>query len=284
MQRRSFVGATMALLAAPLGAAETPPVPVLADYERRSGGRIGLFAENVRTGTQVRWRHHERFLMCSSFKASLAACVLSRVDQGKMQLDARLPYGSGDLLDYAPAAKANLERGAMTVSEMCEAAVELSDNTCANVLLTQVGGPAALTAYWRSLGDRVTRLAHHEPELNRPSPGEPDTTSPAAMAGTLRTLLLGTALSAASCKRLTGWMINCKTGGNRLRAGLPQAWQIGDKTGNNGSDAFSDIALAWPRPDEPVVICAFTQGGTPTTAHVESVFAGIGRFVSEHMA
>jgi beta-lactamase class A len=170
----------------------------------------------------------------------------------------------------------------MSVSDMCEAIVELSDNTCANRLLAEVGGPAALTEFWRSAGDAVSRLDHNEPELNRSPPGDPhDTTTPAAMAANLRRFVLGEVLSTASRERLIGWMENCKTGNNRLRAGLPKDWRIGDKTGNNGKDAAGDIAVAWSRPDAPILICAYTQGGSPTAAQLEAVFTEIGRMVAK---
>jgi beta-lactamase class A len=218
--------------------------------------------------------------MCSTFKASLAACILASIDRGQARLDELIAYGPDDLMEYAPVAKQNLDKGAMSVADMCEAAVELSDNTCANALLARVGGPSALTAFWRSIGDGVSRLDHNEPELNRSPPGDPhDTTTPAAMAGNLRSFILGKVLSSDSRERLTGWMLGCKTGDNRLRAGLPKGWRIGDKTGNNGKDAFGDIAVTWSTRGEPVLICAYTQGGAPTPPQVETVFAGIGRLV-----
>jgi beta-lactamase class A len=257
--------------------AQEPP-PALAAYERESGGRIGVYAENLASGAKIAWRAEERFVMCSTFKASLAAFVLARVDHGQDQLETMINYGSDDLLEYAPTARQNLAKGAMSVAEMCKAAVELSDNTCANLLLARVGGPAALTAFWRSSGDAVSRLDHNEPELNRSPPGNPnDTTTPMAMAGNLRRFLLGEILSQDSRERLTGWMVNCKTGNNRLRAGLPEGWRIGDKTGNNGKDASGDIAVAWPKSGGPVLVCAYTQGGSPNPAQLESVFAEIGR-------
>jgi beta-lactamase class A len=223
--------------------------------------------------------------MCSTFKASLAACVLASVDRGQARLDELIAYGPDDLMENAPVAKQNLEKGAMSVADMCEAAVELSDNTCANALLARVGGPSALTAFWRSIGDTVSRLDHNEPELNRSPPGDPhDTTTPAAMAGNLRSLILGKVLSPNSRERLTGWMLGCKTGDNRLRAGLPKGWRVGDKTGNNGKDASGDIAVTWSTRGEPVLICAYTQGGSPTPSQVEAVFAGIGRFVGMHLS
>jgi beta-lactamase class A len=284
MNRRDVLCSTLALLASP-ALAQRAPFTALTDYERDSGGHIGVYAKNLRTGAEVSWRAHERFVMCSSFKASLAACVLSSVDRGQARMDELIAYGPADLMEWAPVAKQNLEKGAMSVADMCEAAVELSDNTCANALLARFGGPSALTAFWRSIGDTVSRLDHNEPELNRRPPGDPhDTTTPAAMAGNLRRFILGKVLSPTSREHLTGWMLRCKTGDNRLRAGLPKDWRIGDKTGNNGKDASGDIAMTWSTSGEPVVICAYTRGGAPTPRQVDDVFAEIGRYVGMHLS
>ena len=282
LDRRSLLASLCLMAGYPAFAAEAPPE--LEAYERESGGRIGVYAENISTGKKLAWRADERFVMCSTFKASLAACVLARVDRGEEQLAAMIPYGKADLLDYAPVAKQNLAAGAMSVTEMCKPIVELSDNTCANLLLARIGGPAVLTAFWRSLGDTSSRLDHNEPELNRSPPGNPqDTTTPVAMAGNLRRLVVGEALSPASRAQLTEWMVNCKTGANRLRGGLPAGWKIGDKTGNNGKDASGDLAVVWPKPETPILIAAYTQGGTPNTAQIQAVFARIGRMVAERL-
>lgn len=283
LDRRTLIASLCSIAASPAFAAEAPQE--LESYERESGGRIGVYAENPATGKKLFWRADERFVMCSTFKASLAACVLARVDRGEEQLAAMIPYGEADLLDYAPVAKQNLAAGAMSVTDMCKAIVELSDNTCANLLLARIGGPASLTAFWRSLGDSASRLDHNEPELNRSPPGNPqDTTTPAAMAGNLRRLVLGEALRPASRTLLTEWMVNCKTGANRLRGGLPASWTIGDKTGYNGKDAAGDIAVVWPKPDTPILIAAYVQGGTPNAAQIEAAFARIGRMVAERLA
>ena len=283
VDRRSLLASFAWLAASPALAGDAPSE--FESYERESGGRIGLYAENLATGKKLAWRADERFVMCSTFKASLAANVLARVDRGEEQLAAMIRYGQADLLEYAPVAREHLAAGKMSVGEMCKAIVELSDNTCANLLLARIGGPAALTAFWRSLGDTTSRLDHNEPELNRSQPGDPrDTTTPAAMAGNLRRLVTGEALSPASRVLLTDWMVNCKTGANRLRGGLPAGWKIGDKTGNNGKDASGDIAVAWPKPDTPILIAAYTQGGTPSAAQITSAFARIGRMVAERLA
>jgi beta-lactamase class A len=287
LTRRTLLAAAPALAAWPAFAKQAPDTPqdkALQTYERDTGGRIGLYAQNLKTGQAFTWRADERFVMCSTFKASLAACVLARADRGEMKLDQMISYGAADLLDYAPVARDNLARGAMSVEAMCKAAVELSDNTCANILLSHVDGPRALTAFWRKIGDSVSRLDHNEPLLNRSKPGNPqDTTTPSAMAGNLKRYLLGDVLKPESRARLTGWMVNCKTGANRLRGGLPKDWTIGDKTGNNGKDASGDIAVAWPKPDTPILIAAYTQGGAPTAPQLEAVFKAIGEMVARRL-
>ncbi|MGH7025473.1 MAG: class A beta-lactamase [Caulobacteraceae bacterium] len=284
LDRRTLLTLAASLAAGPALADAAPPA--LAAYERETGGRIGVHGVNLATGARIAWRANERFVMCSTFKASLAALVLTRVDRGQEQLDRMIAYGPADVPDwYAPVARASLAKGAMSVAAMCAAAVEYSDNTCANLLLARVGGPPALTAFWRRVGDTVSRLDHNEPLLNRSPPGDPrDTTTPAAMAGNLRRLLLGEVLSPASRGRLTGWMVACKTGDDRLRAGLPTTWRIADKTGSNGKDATGDIAVVWPRPGAPVILCAYAQGGSPSPAQLKTVFAAIGRLAGERLA
>jgi beta-lactamase class A len=290
IDRRSLLAAAPAL--AVCGPAEAfpplfydPPIAIGA-YERKTKGRVGLYAQNLDTGRTLTVRANERFVMCSTFKASLAACVLSRVDMGQERLDRMVPYGEKDLVGYAPVSRAkdNLARGAMSIEAMCRAAVELSDNTCANLLLASVGGPAALTNFWRTTGDGISRLDANEPELNRSPPGDPhNTTTPAAMAANLKRFVLGQVLMPISRERLTTWMLGCQTGANRLRAGLPRDWMVADKTGNNGADAAGDIAVAWIGPGKPVLICAYTQGGKPTPEDHDELFAGIGRVVGQLM-
>lgn len=285
MNRRDFLWSGSAFLAFSSHAREAP-IGAISDYERNSGGHIGVYAENIRTGAKLSWRADQRFVMCSTFKASLAACILSRVDRGEDSLEMLIPYGANDIQDwYAPVAKASLSKGSLSVREMCRAAVEESDNTCANLLLSRIGGPPALTAFWRKHGDQVTRLEDPEPFLNRTPPGDSrDTTTPAAMAQTLRGLVLGRVLSEPSRTTFTEWLVGCRTGANRLRAGLPTTWVIGDKTGNNGTDAAGDIAVVWPKADVPIVICVYTRGGTPSPQQLDSAFADIGRFVGEELS
>lgn len=286
--RRRLLALGAAFAASPAWA--EAPIAALSAYERATGGRIGVFARNLANGRSIAWRADERFIMCSTFKASLAACLLRQVETGKAALDEPLRFGTADLLDYAPVARKVLAKAGgatagLSIEAACRGAVEWSDNTCANLLLARIGGPGALTAFWRAIGDQVSRLDRIEPDLNRSAPGDlRDTTTPRAMADTLRRLVLGDVLGPASSARLTQWMVDCKTGAKRLRSGLPGGWRVGDKTGNNGGDAVSDIAVAWPARGGPVVICAYTQGGRPKPPQIEAVFAGVGQAVGERLA
>jgi beta-lactamase class A len=157
MNRRRFLWSGSALVASP-ALARPAPIPAIADYESACGGHIGLHARNLRTGASLSWRANERFVMCSTFKASLAALVLHRVDRGQETLDQPIALGPADARDvWAPVAQRNLAKGRLSVEEACMGAVEESDNACANLLLARVGGPRALTAFWRAMGDPVSR-------------------------------------------------------------------------------------------------------------------------------
>ena len=248
------------------------------------GGRLGVAALDVASG---RWLGHDadsRYAMCSTFKLSLAAAILARVDRGALSLMQDIPFGPADLLEYAPVARANIALGRLPLETLCAAAVEVSDNTAANLLLALIGGPAGLTAFIRGAGDRVTRCDRTEPALNSNLPGDPrDTTTPRAMVGLMRTLLLGDLLNPASRARLIGWMEGATTARDRLRAGLPAGWRVGDKSGT-GSDENNDLAIAWPPGRGPILIASFTSGPRETMAGRASVHADVARLVAAAFA
>jgi beta-lactamase class A len=266
-----------------------PPAPSavsrLAALEARVGGRLGVAVLDTGTGRRLEYRSAERFPLCSTFKVLLAGAVLSRVDRGLERLDRSLPYGPADLLEYAPVTRAHVAEGRLTVGELCAAAVVVSDNTAANLLLGTLGGPAAITAFARSLGDAETRLDRLEPDLNEALPGDPrDTTTPDAMAAALRALLLGPALAPASRQRLEDWMVAATTGRNKLRAGLPPGWIAGDKTGSGARGTMNDVALVRPPGQAPILVSAYLTGSQASWADREAVLAEVGRLVGTEFA
>ena len=244
------------------------------------GGRVGVAALNTADGAWLRHRADERFAMCSSFKVLLAASVLARIDQGTLAPDRRVDYTRADLLDHSPRTQARVGQGFMSVADLCAAAVEVSDNGAANLLLGLTGGPAALTAWLRRIGDPTTRLDRTELSLNTNLPGDPrDTTTPQAFVATLDRLLLGRVLSAESRGRLADWMIKCETGRDRLRAGVPPTWRAGDKTGTGANGAVNDVAILWPPGRAPILIAVLMSGSTRPVADLNSAHARIARLV-----
>lgn len=223
--------------------------------EIASGGRLGVYVLDTGRRRTFGYRSKERFLMCSTYKTFLVAETLERVDASEERLDAAVPYTEKDLVEYSPVTSLHVKEGSMTVQALCAAAMTVSDNTAANLLLARVGGPAEVTRYLRSLGDRTTRLDRNEPSVNVPH-GDWDTTTPQAMASTVRKILFGGRLKPSSVALLEGWMRSCTSGLARLRAGFPADWVAEDKTGS-GHTEVNDVAIVYPPGRKPIIVVAF---------------------------
>ena len=237
----------------------------LAAIERRAGGRLGVAVIEAGRGLKLAHRDDERFPMCSTFKLLASAAVLRLVDQGKESLDRMMAYGPAELLHYAPVTKAHVGQGGMPLGDLCAAAIDWSDNTAANLILSLIGGPEGFTRFARSLGDEATRLDRDEPSLNTAIPGDDrDTTTPLAMARDMEAVLLGGVLSEASRGRLEGWLIGDRVGDKRIRAGLPASWGIGDKTGTGDHGTANDIAILRPPGRTPLLAAVYyTESDAP---------------------
>ena len=284
-RRTLLLGSVMALPAlrpvAACGAGTDEPLDkALAALEARSGGRLGAAILDGATGKLVGHRGDESFALCSTFKFLAAAFVLHRVDRGEESLSRQIAYDKGALVTYSPVTEKHAGEG-MTVGALCEATMILSDNTAGNLLLDSFGGPAGLTAFVRSLGDRVTRLDRREPELNVVPPGElRDTTTPSAMLGLMHKLLLGEALSTGSRDQLIAWLIGNKTGDKRLRAGVPQGWRVGDKTGTGPAGEANDIGIIWPTGRAPLLVAGYYKSEQANPEARNAVLAEVGRLAA----
>lgn len=289
MQRRHF-NASLAL-----AFSSTLPLASLADegqgsfgeanaawqaIESAVEGRLGVAVLDTSTGRTAGYRLDERFPMCSTFKWLAASLVLQRVDAGREQLDRRVRFDAEALVSGSSITEKHVGDG-MTIAELCEAAITISDNTAGNLLLQSFGGPVALTQYARTLGDGVTRLDRIEPLLNEARPGDPrDTTTPRAMSVALRKALLGNALSPAGRAQLMQWMAATKTGGDRLRAGVPPTWKIADKTGSGEHGSTNDVAVMTPPHRASLVVVSFVTQTTASMPQRNAALAAVGRLIS----
>ncbi len=265
-------------------AAATAAGPDFAALEKQSGGRLGVCLWNPASGARFGHRLDERFPMCSTFKFLLAAAVLHRAEKGQLSLDQRVPVPAASIIDHSPVSQRHVGKD-MTARDLCRATMITSDNAAANLLLPLVGEPAGLTAFLRAQGDATTVTARYEPEVNRFALGDPrDTTTPVAMAGNLQRLVLGDALAPASRQQLADWLIDNETGDARLRAGLPEGWRVGDKTGSNGKDTTNDIAVLWPRKGgTPWVLTSYLQGSALDDDGRNGILRRVGELAGAHL-
>lgn len=234
-------------------------VPALADLEASFDARLGVVAVDTGSGRRVEHRADERFAYASTVKALLAAAVLdSTTDE---ELDEVIPFTSSDLVTYSPVTENRVGEG-MTRRELADAAVRFSDNTAANLLLEDLGGPEALARALRAVGDDVTLPARTEPDLNEAVPGDDrDTSTPRALAASLRAFAVDEALSATDRQVLNGWLQGNTTGDELIRAGVPAGWLVGDKTGSGGYGTRNDIAVITPPGRSPIVLAVLSDKG-----------------------
>ena len=287
MDRRTLLGLAMAGIGAvavgsPAAAQGPRAQDALARLESRSRVRLGVFALDTATQATTGYRADERFLLCSTGKLLTVAAVLARSEGDPGLLDRVVTYGQSDVLAYAPVTSQHVAEG-MTVAALCDAAITVSDNTAANLLVALLGGPAAVTAFARGLGDGVTRIDRLEPDLNVTSPGDlRDTSTPRQMALDLQALVLGDGLADAPRQLLTDLLKANTTGAQTIRAGLPSDWVVGDKTGSGAQGESNDVAVAWPPNRPPLLIAIYVAPVDPhlATDDVHRVIAEAARIAS----
>jgi beta-lactamase class A len=293
--RRAAIGIAAGAIGYGIGAAyrgarATPgPLAGLSDelerIEAESGGRLGVAVRYIGARCFVGHRSDERFPMCSTFKLLADAAVLKRVEKGEETLDRRVKIAASDIVVNSAVTKDRVGGEGMTMAELCQAAMTFSDNTAGNLILAGLGGPQALTAYARSLGDAVTRLDRIEPDLNEALADDVrDTTSPTAMLKNIEALVLGNALAEQSRQQLTGWLLGNKTGDTRLRAGLPAEWRVGDKTGSGEHGTTNDVGVAWPPGSAPLLVAIYLTGTMANGDQRNRTIASVGRAIAARVS
>ena len=259
------------------------PEGELRDLEQRYTARLGVYARNIRTGQVVSHRAQERFAMCSTFKAFAAAAILRDHDRSS-PLDKVIHYPPADLLPHSPITEQHVDTG-MTVGDLCTAAIQYSDNTAGNLLLRQIGGPAGLTRFFRSVGDPVSRLDRWETDLNTAVPGDlRDTTTPEAIGRTFERLTLVRALADTDRRQLVTWLKGNTTSGERFRAGLPQDWIVADKTGTGDYATANDIGVAWTTRNTPIVLAVLSSKATRDAPVDNTLIAAAARILARALA
>lgn len=263
-------------------AASVSPAPALIAIERQHGLRIGAVMQAANGRVLLSHRADERFLLCSTFKAFLVGAVLDRAEVEPGLLQRRIAMREDRRVVNSPVTARQPSGSSLTVEELCAATIEVSDNTAANCLLDLVGGPAGMTRVFRRLGDRTSRLDRLEPQLNLGAPGDlRDTTTPAAVAGALRRMLLGPRLlGTADRTRVLDWMARERNGTRRIRAGMPAGWTVCNKPGTNYQGAANDIAIVRDPTGQAFAIAVYVDSPRSDIPANEDVIAQVARIAA----
>ncbi|WP_410314953.1 FRI family carbapenem-hydrolyzing class A beta-lactamase [Klebsiella pneumoniae] len=248
-------------------------VEEMRELETSFGGRIGVYILNPKNGKEFAYRQDERFPLCSSFKAFLAASVLKRTQEKSVSLDDMVEYSGRVMEKHSPVSEKYRKTGA-SVQTLAKAAIQYSDNGASNLLMERyIGGPEGLTAFMRSTGDTDFRLDRWELELNTAIPGdERDTSTPKAVAMSLKNIAFGSVLDAKNKSLLQEWLKGNTTGNARIRAAVPDKWVVGDKTGTCGFyGTANDVAILWTDANSPAVMAVYTTRPNQNDKHDEAV-------------
>lgn len=255
----------------------------LADLESERGARLGVYALDIETGTEVSYRGEERFAYASTIKALAAGAVLENLS--RRELSQRVFFTEEELIEYSPVAELHVDDG-MTVRAIIDAAITVSDNTAGNLLFDLLGGPTALdAALIEDTGDEFTEVVRREPDLNTAVPGDVrDTTSPAALAESLGAYVLGNVLPRADRRLLDHSLRGTSTGDALIRAGVPQSWRVGDKTGSASYGTRNDVAVIRPPGRAPILLAILTTHDTADAATDDDLVAAATRIVVDELA
>lgn len=253
---------------------------LLASLEASSEGQLGLAAIDTTNNRKILYRANAHFPMGCTSKVMGVAAILKKSMSNTNLLQEKIRYQKTELTNWTPITEKHVNDG-MTVAELCAAAISYSDNTAMNLLTKRLGGPQGLNAFARSIQDKAFQLNHWWPDeaLSNLDTRE-DESTPEAMAISLRKLVLGRVLAKPQRDLLTTWLKNNVTGKTRIRAGLPQGWVVGDKTGS-GFDygTTNDIAVIWPPKREPIILAIFYSSHKKDTPKRDDIIAEATRIV-----
>ena len=213
----------------------------------------------------------------STFKTLACAKLLADVEKELQSFDTSAVITKNAIITWSPVTEKLIGEN-ISLKQACSATMIMSDNTAANIVLTGINGPEALTKFMRSIGDKVTRLDRIEPDLNEALDGDKrDTTTPNAIVKSLHSLLFGDVLSEPSKIQLKQWMIDNKVTGSLLRSVLPENWSIADRSGAGGYGSRGITAVVWSKMRSPIIISIYLTQTDASFALRDKAIADIGK-------
>ncbi len=285
-----------------------------------SSGEMGVAAIHIESGRRITMKTSERFPMASTYKLPIAIHLLMLVDEGKEQLEHIIKIEPKDIRPGGVPLTDKFKFGESTLSvrDLLEMMLTVSDNTASDLILRLAGGPRAVTARMRSLGiesmsiDRST-IEHVFDMFGLPLPPESewgpgryvsvltsvpadkqqaaaeqyardprDTSTPDAMASLLVHVYRNNLLQPETAKLLLGIMRRCQTGDARLKGLLPAGTDVAHKTGT-AMGIINDVGvITLPDCAGHIAIVVFIKGSKSSVADCEYSIAEVARGAYDH--
>jgi beta-lactamase class A len=284
-------------------------------------GVVGVSAVHIESGRTVSLRGTESFPMASAFKLPVSVQLLTLVDDHKLALDqmvsltpADLHPGSGRITDlfFHPGVS-------LSLYNLMEAMLVISDNTAADLVLREAGGPTAVTTRMRDLGLHGIRVDRSTAQLisafqgvkTLPPESEwtreiwekmydavpqsdhmaarraewknpKDTATPDDMTRLLVMLWKRELLAPESSKLLLEMLDRCETGKSRIKGLLPQGTDVAHKTGSLGGVVNDTGILTLPGDAGHVALSVFTKASFKSEEVSEKAIAEVARTIYDY--
>lgn len=269
-----------------LKAEATPQINSVSEklevLENKYNAKLGVYATNG--NEKIKYHSRERFAYTSTYKAIISGLLLK--NRTEEELQKTIFFSKEDLVDYSPITEQFVDKG-MTLKEIIHAAVAYSDNTAGNLLLNEMGGTKKFQKELRLIGDKTTISSRYETDLNSAIPGDiRDTTTPEAFGQDLKYLTDPKHLDSQALKYFKQTLVDNTTGDNLIRAGVPDGYLVGDKTGAGSYGTRNDIAIIFKENSKkkPLVWTIFSKMDKEDDSYNDQLIADVAKVLSEEFS
>lgn len=259
------------------------------DELARVKGEVGIAVVDTSRKTQFLYNENKPFPMQSVCKFPLSVAILLLADAGKLSVEDKVTVRLSDVIPYNSPIKDRIKgkQSDFSIRELMSSAIRDSDNTACDVLINRAGGAKKVTSILSEAGIKNVRIDRPEGTLQPDSRkideflADPrDTATPYGMVDLLKQLYGGKLLSEKSKEIILGEMFGCRTGSQRIKAGMPEGWKLAHKTGTGGDFAgqnagTNDVGIMVGPKGEVIYIAIFIKGSKASLEKREAFMAKI---------
>ena len=227
--------------------------------ENEYNTKVGIYGINTENGKVYEHNADERFAFASTYKAIASGILLNKV--APSELNKKVEINESEIVANSPVTEQYIGK-TMSLKALIKASMLQSDNTANNKIMQELGGVNGLKHELVQLGDDVSEPQRLEPELNYFDPNsKADTTTPRAAAQTLNSILTSNEMNGSNLSLLKQTMIENKTGDTLIKAGMPNSYTVGDKSGQALTYATrNDLAFIYPKgQDKPIILAIYSK-------------------------